>query len=344
MFRATELCGRSVVDVDTGRKLGRVDQVILDPRARRVAALVVSSGRSLLDSGQRVEIPATAILAIGPDALTVRYLEGAADAADLEQLPRLEDVVGKRVVTQGGTLVGSVDDVLLDAARGRIVGYALGPAGGAGRLEQQITRLFSGTEARADARVIPAEVDVRLGGDVIVIPDAAAPSDDRPDRLDEAVRLDWERAPADGADEQMAAAPTEAVQERLADGRAERFSAPPGEARHPEPARKRLTTAEEPAAAPAARAADRWEDVAPFFRSRWEQRAAEHRAAWEEEEPRYRFGWDRATLADYHGRTWHEAEPDLQREWEARYPESPWHAAGQAVRVAWDAANSGARR
>src|SRR5581483_1250171 len=224
MFRARELYGRSVVDVDAGQKLGQVDQVILDPRARRVAALVVGSGRSLVDSGDRIDIPASAIHAIGPDALTVRYLEGAADAGDLEQLPRLEDVVGKRVVTRGGTLVGSVEDVLLDAASGRIVGYALGPAGGSSRLEQQISRLFSGTDARAEARVIAADVDVRIGGDVIVIPDEAAPSDERPDRLNEAVRVDWERAPAEGADEQMAAAPTQAVAERPADERAERVA------------------------------------------------------------------------------------------------------------------------
>ena len=47
MYSAKDLRGRAVVDVDAGRKLGQVDELLLDFDGRKVAGLIVASGQSL---------------------------------------------------------------------------------------------------------------------------------------------------------------------------------------------------------------------------------------------------------------------------------------------------------
>lgn len=71
MIRATELAGRAVIDIDTAERFGTIDKLILDPDGRRVAGFVVARGSGFPGNKEQITIPATAIRAIGPDAITV---------------------------------------------------------------------------------------------------------------------------------------------------------------------------------------------------------------------------------------------------------------------------------
>src|SRR5687768_5912360 len=147
MIRASELRGRAVVDLDSAVKLGDVDEILLDPESRRVAGISVGRGQNLLGGGSPVEqfVPAAAVHAIGRDVLTVR---GAGRAGgDGSAYPRLGHVVGRKMVTHGGTVLGPIDDVLIDPTDGRIVGYALG-----GKAGSALAGLFGGRDdaPRAD--------------------------------------------------------------------------------------------------------------------------------------------------------------------------------------------------
>src|SRR5689334_12634591 len=115
MLHAKDLHGRAVIDVDQAKKLGAVDEVLLDPNGQRIAGLMVSHGTSFLDKSRSATIPASAVQAIGEDAITVRQTgEGDELGSDLGSLPRLSKVLGHRVVTQGGKLLGTLEDVLLE--------------------------------------------------------------------------------------------------------------------------------------------------------------------------------------------------------------------------------------
>jgi uncharacterized protein YrrD len=172
MIRASELRGRSVVDLDSAVKLGDVDEILLDPESRRVAGFSVGRGANLLGGGSPVEkfVPASAVHAIGGDVVTVRGA-GQAGAADASAYPRLGHVVGRKMVTHGGTVLGPIDDVLIDPTDGRIVGYALGgKAGGA------LAGLFGGRDDAARGDYVRADADLRVGPELVVVPDDAVVS------------------------------------------------------------------------------------------------------------------------------------------------------------------------
>lgn len=173
MIRATELGGRAVVDMDAAEKVGKIEKVIIDPEARRVAGFTVSHGASLINPGTKVTLPASSVHAVGPDAVTVHGSVVVNDLAHLEALPRVSDVVGRKVVSRDGRLLGTVADVLIDDDDGRILGYALCEHTGVGRLEE----LMGGGEKQSHHSYLRADADLRAGKDLIVAPDDAVAHD-----------------------------------------------------------------------------------------------------------------------------------------------------------------------
>ena len=169
MIRATDLSGRAVVDMDAAEKLGRIDTIIIDPEARQVAGFRLSRGGSLLGNEAHTTLPATSVYAIGPDAITVRHATDLGDdAARFDRLPRLSDVIGRKVVSREGRLLGVVDDVLISGADGRIVGYHLADSDFMSRLET----LFVKRKHRRGP-YIRADADLRAGRELIVVPEDA---------------------------------------------------------------------------------------------------------------------------------------------------------------------------
>jgi uncharacterized protein (TIGR02271 family) len=83
-----------------------------------------------------------------------------------------------------------------------------------------------------------------------------------------------------------------------------------------------------------------WERVMPTYQQRWQQRAGTAGGRWEEVEPAYRYGYDLRSDPRYRGRGWAEAEPELRRDWERRYPQTPWDRAKDAVRDTWESATN----
>jgi uncharacterized protein YrrD len=168
MIRAMDLRERAVVDLGTGARIGSVAELVLDPAGRRIAAVIVTDGRGLLGRGARRTIPASALHALGGDAVTV-HLTAATDEAieAVSELPLLASVVGRKVLSQGGQLLGVVEDVLLEPPDGRIVGYALAGSGATGLA----TLLDAGR--RGARRYVRADVELLVGRDVVVVPDDA---------------------------------------------------------------------------------------------------------------------------------------------------------------------------
>lgn len=169
MIRAKELSGRAVVDVDAAEKLGKIDRIVLDPETRRVAGFVVSKGSSIFNNDKDIVIPASSVHAVGPDAVTVHRTAELAGGA-FEGLPRVSDIAGRKVVSDQGRLMGTVDDVLIDEVDGRIIGYSLSGDG----LDDTLRNV--GSDDRSDARrsaFLRADANLRAGKDLIVAPEDA---------------------------------------------------------------------------------------------------------------------------------------------------------------------------
>ncbi len=169
MIKGSELVGRAVVDMDAAEKLGKIKEVIVQQDGERVAGFVVAQGENVLGSGgTRRTIPTSALNAIGPDAIVVH---GGAVAgqptADLDALPRMSDVIGHKMVTQSGRLLGSIDDILLEEKDGTIIGFVVGEG-----MKSKLENMFTPDRAPVHGYV-RADADLHVGNDLIVVPDDA---------------------------------------------------------------------------------------------------------------------------------------------------------------------------
>ncbi|MDQ6707802.1 MAG: PRC-barrel domain-containing protein [Acidobacteriota bacterium] len=170
MIRASGLRGRAVVDMDAAEKMGHVEEVLLDPENSRVAGFILAQGQSLFGSNtSKTLLSASAVHAIGPDALTVHQAGDSAQASDLlARMPRMSDVIGRKIVSQSGKMLGVIEDVLVNGENGRIVGYSLSSSTALGKLEN----LFGAAKEGA-TDYVRGDADLRVGKDVVVVPDDA---------------------------------------------------------------------------------------------------------------------------------------------------------------------------
>jgi uncharacterized protein YrrD len=170
MIRASELYGRVLVDLDSAEKVGSVDEIIVDIYGPCIAGYVVTNGHGLLGRGQRMLVATESVHAIGPDALTVRRAATSNDlSAHLDSLPRLSELTGRKMVSHGGRLLGTIEDALIDERDSRIIGYPLDGSAVTAGLE----RLFA-LGLRSDRlQYVRADADLRVGAKLVVVPDDA---------------------------------------------------------------------------------------------------------------------------------------------------------------------------
>jgi uncharacterized protein (TIGR02271 family) len=79
-----------------------------------------------------------------------------------------------------------------------------------------------------------------------------------------------------------------------------------------------------------------WDEAMPRYRSQWQQRFGGGGNRWEDDEPAYRYGWEMRNKPAYRGRSWNEVEPEVQRDWSTRHPQTPWDRAREGIRDAWE--------
>src|SRR5881392_2160017 len=169
MIKGSQLIGRVVIDMEAAERLGRIKEIIVQRDGERVAGFVVVHGETIVGTGgTRRIIPASALHSIGPDAVTVR---GSAmkdrSPGDLDNLPRMSDVIGHKMVTRSGRLLGSIDDVLINGADGTIIGFAVGEG-----VRNKLESMLNPERSRIHGYV-RADAELQVGNELIVVPDDA---------------------------------------------------------------------------------------------------------------------------------------------------------------------------
>ena len=160
-MKLTELRGKTVVSVAEAWKVGVVEGVLVDMPTRQLRGLRIRpEGR-----GPEYVVAREQIRGIGPDAVTVASeaaLQSPEQARELARVPSLTDLLGSRVVTESGTILGTIADVNLDPASGQVqsVEYDGGPFGG-----------LLGRRHTFDAKEI-----VGVGPGVVTVTEAARPT------------------------------------------------------------------------------------------------------------------------------------------------------------------------
>jgi uncharacterized protein YrrD len=113
LFAETRL--RPIVATTSARMLGRVDDIVVDPRTRAIVALRVQGGHDVVHWPD--------IDGIGPDAVTVASADAVRDAegrtADLLSGPYR--ILDKRLLAETGDELGRVMDIGFDPTSGAII-------------------------------------------------------------------------------------------------------------------------------------------------------------------------------------------------------------------------------
>jgi uncharacterized protein YrrD len=163
LVRARELQGRPVVTLDGAEDVAEVKDVVISYASSAVVGFTLNK-RGFLGSPLKEVLPWGAVTALGRDAVII---EGA--GALVRDDPAIDeaasaggerDVVGATVMTEAGTALGTVVDVVAEAGdEARVVGFEVhGP---------DVER-----DRAAATLLIPADETIALSGTSLIVPAA----------------------------------------------------------------------------------------------------------------------------------------------------------------------------
>ena len=130
LLRGSELSTMPVVSIASGEDLAEVRDVVFDPDDHSLVGFTLNK-RGWLAGRRKERLVAAAVRAIGRDAVMVDDDDALVERSDapteLADPTRDRSVIGNRVLTDGGTDLGVVLDVVLRIGRGfEVVGYEIG--------------------------------------------------------------------------------------------------------------------------------------------------------------------------------------------------------------------------
>ncbi len=124
LMRASDLLGRPVVTL-AGEDIAQVKDVVYYAGNGEVSGFTLA-GRGLFSGPLKKALPIGAVSAIGPDAVMIAGESVLTDLAAVAHSAEMKerDVMGARVITDGGADLGTVTDVILQTGTVTdVVGY-----------------------------------------------------------------------------------------------------------------------------------------------------------------------------------------------------------------------------
>ncbi len=159
MMKATQLLGMPVVSIAGAEKLGDVQDLVLNPDAQHVVAVRIK----LLPEGV-VKTVSAIDARVGHDAVTIKDSRSVTqeELAEAEGTVDLSRLLGVRVLSHGGNLLGNIEEVEIDTNL-VITGYQVGT--------NALSDLFGGRKS------LPAVEGMHFVKDILMVPDVgdAAP-------------------------------------------------------------------------------------------------------------------------------------------------------------------------
>ncbi len=157
MIRASEIMALPVVTIDGGEDVAEVKDVVYGSEEGRLLGLTLNK-RGFMSGRMKAVLPASSVSAIGPDAVMISDVDALvarSDAPDEVAKPDGDrDVIGNEVITEGGTKLGTVSDLVMWlGGDGEVVGYQLA------RPDRDVTWF------------IPRPAQLALSGEALLVPD-----------------------------------------------------------------------------------------------------------------------------------------------------------------------------
>ncbi len=161
MSRYSQVKGMPVITVEEGKKIGSIDDLLVDPERMQVLWLRLSSG-SLL--GDRTWVPADVVRSVGADAVIVDSNDAVRSSVDTHEAKDLRRegrrIVGTTVMTESGHKIGEANDYEFAPDTMAVTKVYLPPESGFNLL-----RKSEGGKSVTTDRI------VTVGADVIVVRD-----------------------------------------------------------------------------------------------------------------------------------------------------------------------------
>jgi sporulation protein YlmC with PRC-barrel domain len=110
----------------TGDDVAEVRDVVFDAAGGQVLGFTLNK-RGRLTGRLKGTLRRDRVAAVGPDAVMVTDADALAMQAITGAGDQSGNVLGDRVMTDGGVQVGTVTDVVIDTAVGSVVGYEVAP-------------------------------------------------------------------------------------------------------------------------------------------------------------------------------------------------------------------------
>lgn len=124
MAAGKQILNKQLISLSDGKKLGEIKDLYFDEKLGKIVALYLGS-EGLLNK-KHFALDRANVQVMGIDAWLINSDKTvpAETLADVDRLIMYSDVRGREIVSEGGTKIAAVDDVLFDAS-GDIVGFAL---------------------------------------------------------------------------------------------------------------------------------------------------------------------------------------------------------------------------
>jgi sporulation protein YlmC with PRC-barrel domain len=160
--RGKDLISMPVVTIQDGRKLGEITALLVRREEGAVAAVRIGNQ---LSPGQAV--PYRNLRLVGVDVVLVDSAAVLEPALPTEEVRTLDDgVVGRAVLTASGERIGTISDLWVSTADGRITAYRVHPEAS---FLSRLSHLM-----RHDTFEVPAEHVQALGVAALIVHDTVA--------------------------------------------------------------------------------------------------------------------------------------------------------------------------
>ncbi len=121
MKKSVEIIGLPVISIDEGRELGVVRDVVINPSAKEISALLIEDYKWFMGAKT---FPFSAVSGIGQYAVTIEKSESVTsvlDSSDLLELLASEvKIIGSKILTKDGQIQGKIIDIIVDES-GKII-------------------------------------------------------------------------------------------------------------------------------------------------------------------------------------------------------------------------------
>ena len=166
LVRGSDLIGLPVVTL-AGDDIAEVRDVLFDPAKGEVMGFTLNR-RGRLARRMSESLALDRVKAVGPNAIMIGDETALSAESPHASGPGSGDVLGDRVLTDSGVLIGTVTDAVIDTGDGAVVGYEIAPADEvAGRDGRRSYLPLSDTCAvSGEALIVPAAAVDYVTGDL----------------------------------------------------------------------------------------------------------------------------------------------------------------------------------